>query len=1181
MRQQRCFGFKRRFLLVGALSGLVGGGCAATDGESVGETSQELCTGTTVSANPPGPSDTGTPVTLTVAGATCAIGETPEYQFLVKREGTNDAYTTIRAYGTSPTAAWSTVGLAPGKYQILVFTRAVGSTASFQQIAYLSYLIKNVCTSGTLSVGPASPQVAGTQVTLTGAGTCTGGTPEFRYFYRRQDQTAYTEVAPYTTGSAVWNTTGLMSGTYNLLAYVRASGNASTYEGLAYGNYQIGNACSSASLSASPSAPQLPGTAVGLTGSANCGGSTPEYRFFYRGPTDPVFVQFQGYGANPLATWNTTGFSPGNYTLMVQARISGNSSSAEAIGYLNYNLGFSAVALAAGSAHTCVLLNSGLKCFGRSLFGAPTGQYSYDRGLESADMGDNLPTISLGTGRSIKVIATGAYHACAILDNDSVKCWGANGSGALGLGDTNHRSAGANELGNALPTVNLGTGRTAKAIAASGGFSCAILDTGAVKCWGGNTYGNLGVGDTSHRGDSAGEMGDALPSVELGTGRTAAAIAAGAAHVCVILDDATVKCWGLNNWGQLGLGDANGRGDQPSEMGDSLPVVALGTGRTAKRLSLGAFHSCAVLDDDTLKCWGQNANGAIGTGDLASRGDGPGEMGDALPVVSLGTSRTVKSLAAGGIHTCAVLDNDALKCWGYNAEGMLGLGDRNNRGDQSGEMGDNLPAVSLGTGRTARRVMATYINTCVELDTGSLKCWGAPYSGMLGIGPSERRGDTPGDMGDALPSFSLGSASAIASFASGFAYHYGCALLQNGTAKCWGANSYGQLGIDRSSHVGDDAGDTGTRLTYVSLGTGATPVSVGSGEYHSCALLADGRVKCWGANLWGTSGVGDTLRHDGRASYMGDNLPAVNLGSGRTAKKLYVGSNHSCAILDNDSVKCWGQNSYGQLGIGDTSDRGDDAGEMGDALPTVSLGTGRTAKSVSVGYRHTCAILDTNALKCWGWGNYGQLGTGNSSDRGDAPGEMGDNLPAASLGTGRTVTAVTAGYFNTCAILDDQTLKCWGDNRLGQLGLGDKQLRGTVPSALGDALPVVNLGTGRRAIAVGLGFMHACALLDNQSVKCWGYNAYGKLGYGDTNDRGDGPGEMGDNLPALDFGGQSVTSLGVGWDHNCVITGAGAGSVRCWGNGDTGSLGRGDNVTRGDNAGEMGAALGAVDLGDP
>jgi E3 ubiquitin-protein ligase HERC3 len=192
---------------------------------------------------------------------------------------------------------------------------------------------------------------------------------------------------------------------------------------------------------------------------------------------------------------------------------------------------------------------------------------------------------------------------------------------------------------------------------------------------------------------------------------------------------------------------------------------------------------------------------------------------------------------------------------------------------------------------------------------------------------------------------------------------------------------------------------------------------------------------------------------------MGDNLPAVDLGTGRTAQALAAGYNHTCALLDDGTVKCWGWNYTGQLGLGDTSDRGDAPLEMGDDLPAVDLGTGRTAQALAAGYLHTCALLDDGTVKCWGRNNSGQLGLGDTGDRGQVIGEMGDDLPAVDLGTGRTAQALAAGEFHTCALLDDGTVKCWGRNGYGQLGLGDTSDRGDEPVEMGDALPAIYLGS--------------------------------------------------------------------------------------------------------------------------
>ena len=127
---------------------------------------------------------------------------------------------------------------------------------------------------------------------------------------------------------------------------------------------------------------------------------------------------------------------------------------------------------------------------------------------------------------------------------------------------------------------------------------------------------------------------------------------------------------------------------------------------------------------------------------------------------------------------------------------------------------------------------------------------------------------------------------------------------------------------------------------------------------------------------------------------MGDNtgemavLPSIDLGTGRTATAIDTGNYHSCALLDNASVKCWGENAQGQLGIDNTNLMGDETGDMGDNLPSIDLGTGRTATAIAAGYFHSCAALDNGAVKCWGDNFHGQLGIGTTDDMGNNTGEM-------------------------------------------------------------------------------------------------------------------------------------------------------------------------------------------------
>ncbi|MFO0666150.1 MAG: hypothetical protein U0174_19510 [Polyangiaceae bacterium] len=373
-----------------------------------------------------------------------------------------------------------------------------------------------------------------------------------------------------------------------------------------------------------------------------------------------------------------------------------------------------------------------------------------------ADAGSDGTDASDATGPNPDAVASvsvGIEFSCARFANGKVKCWGANDVAQLGLGDALARGDNLGEMGNALPYVDVGAGRTVKALTAGGFHVCAIVDDDRVKCWGYGGFGQIGLGHNQLQGDSPAEMGDGLPVVDLGTGRTALALSAGEQFTCALLDNARVKCWGANGGGQLGLGDLSSRGDDPGEMGDALPYVDLGTGRTVKAVNAGkSDHTCALLDNDRVKCWGFNNSGQLGLGDMQVRGDGPGEMGDALPYVEFGSGRTAKAIVPGSdSSTCALLDNARVKCWGANNSGQLGLGDMQVRGDTAGQMDDALPYVDLGTGRFVKALSDVGPHTCLVIGDDRVKCWGANTKGQLGLGDTQTRGSAAGQMGDALP----------------------------------------------------------------------------------------------------------------------------------------------------------------------------------------------------------------------------------------------------------------------------------------------------------------------------------------------------------------------------------------------------------------------------------------------
>jgi alpha-tubulin suppressor-like RCC1 family protein len=317
-------------------------------------------------------------------------------------------------------------------------------------------------------------------------------------------------------------------------------------------------------------------------------------------------------------------------------------------------------------------------------------------------------------------------------------------------------------MGDSLPAVALGTGRTALQITVGSQHSCALLDNYSVKCWGRGTYGQLGIGSTATIGDGAGEMGDSLVAVAFAAGRSARFIAAGSNHTCAILDNASVVCWGRGNSGQLGQGAITNIGHSGLATVATTPAIDFGSGRTALAISAGDAHTCAILDNATIKCWGAGGNGRLGSGATTNLGDGAGEMGISLGIVDVGAGRTARAISAGIAHTCAVLDNATVKCWGNGGSGKLGYENQDDIGDTNTEMGLNLAAVALGAGRTALAISAGGTHTCAVLDNASLKCWGDGSSGQLGSNGIAAIGAGPNEMGESLAVVALGSTVNIA-----------------------------------------------------------------------------------------------------------------------------------------------------------------------------------------------------------------------------------------------------------------------------------------------------------------------------------------------------------------------------------------------------------------------------------
>jgi hypothetical protein len=412
---------------------------------------------------------------------------------------------------------------------------------------------------------------------------------------------------------------------------------------------------------------------------------------------------------------------------------------------------------------TCVVFHGQLKCWHLETLGGVNQLLLMLR--DELEPPSPLPPVDLGSSGEVTAFASTTLmrSRCAALRGEGIKCWGTNGGESepyqlgqpdpeLVLGDA------PDERGTGLPFVDLGATDVVSVANSQSGY-CALFESGRIKCWGAGQP-TLGMGDLEARGDDPSEMGDALPYVDLGTGFQAVGIAGQFKHMCAWDSEGRVKCWGYNDRGQAGQEPGDPIGDEPGEMGDALPAVELGSEFHAVQVVVGLAHSCALSKDGVVKCWGANSDlnppeppqyeggpssnhGRLGT---ENKRDELLATGETLEPVDMGTrGGPVVALAAGLWHNCALFDQGKVKCWGDGSTGRLGYGSRDNIGDDPGEMGDDLPFVDLGD-HVSIGLGLDGGRSCARLDDDTVRCWGA----VGGEAGGYRPGATPGTMGDAL-----------------------------------------------------------------------------------------------------------------------------------------------------------------------------------------------------------------------------------------------------------------------------------------------------------------------------------------------------------------------------------------------------------------------------------------------
>ncbi len=375
------------------------------------------------------------------------------------------------------------------------------------------------------------------------------------------------------------------------------------------------------------------------------------------------------------------------------------------------------------------------------------------------------------------------------------------------------------------------------------------------------------------------------------------------------------------------------------------------------------------------------------------------------------------------------------------------------------------------------QVAASASMTCAVLQDTTARCWG---TGPLGTGGAFNQRsalalqvqDANGDPLTGVTQVAVGT---------GFA----CALLADTSAVCWGENLVGNLGNGTTT--------PSTRPVVVQQQGGATLTGIAQlalGDFHACARLSSGEARCWGQNQ-GT--IGDGTRTNRKRAVAVQN--AAGTGPLTGVVQLATGSMHTCALLTDGRVQCFGENGQGQIGDGTTTARLRPK-TVKDPSGTAALGS---VTQIAADLQSTCARLSTQQLRCWGPNGSGQRGNGTVT----LPGQPGPLLPSAvkaPSGTTAFTGAVSVGVggFHACARINTAQLRCWGLNGDGQAGDGTRTSPRKLPVVVRNQFDTQPLSN---AVTVVGGDQHTCALLADSTVQCWGANAMAQVGDGSTTRR--------------------------------------------------------------------------------
>ena len=398
---------------------------------------------------------------------------------------------------------------------------------------------------------------------------------------------------------------------------------------------------------------------------------------------------------------------------------------------------------------------------------------------------------------NFSMVSAGFEHSCAVTVSARALCWGRNLFGNIGDGTSlNARS---------IPTPVSGLTGGIASISAGNGTTCAISQAGELRCWGLGDSGQIGDGVNTDRLTPTAVTG-------MSSGVAQVSVSPTGKSVCAVQSNG-VKCWGLNDRGQLG---------NSSLVNSSVPVNVTGLTSGVTQVAVGGSYACALTSGGAVKCWGANGVGELGNPSMS------GFSNVTVPTDVSGLSSGVTAIGVGLQHACALITGGSVWCWGQNSDGRLG----------DGTLTARATPVSVLNVSGATRLSVGQVHTCVIVGGGAT-CWGANESGQLGDGGIYG--------GNAVPTPVTGLTSGVVSISAG-GYHT-CATLASGEARCWGMNNNG-------SGLGGQLGD-GTvtnRTTPVAVSNAGNPGFPAA--VTVTATSTTGRTSTWSGSLSITGPVG-------------------------------------------------------------------------------------------------------------------------------------------------------------------------------------------------------------------------------------------------------------------------------------------------------------------------------------